>query len=224
MNYCAVGVGPTDLRFGEIYYQVLKRKGIPVVEADDPLPAGAKPYIIKVVNGVRVGIVSFGFLTPDRRDDPALIKRQCQFLSEARGKSDVLVLLDQGNVAKDEWLQKNADSVGAPDIVVGGPARSYLPEPTRIGNTLVIPTSSQGTYVGRLDVDIDGTDKKVTFTRTHIDEAIKDDPAVLKMAKDYEDKRLAAIQHLNTTPVATQEKPYYPFETCLLATRYNSRS
>jgi 2',3'-cyclic-nucleotide 2'-phosphodiesterase (5'-nucleotidase family) len=103
MGYTAVGVGPVDLRLGEDYYKVLSKKGLPVVHIDQTKRDGVQSYILKKVGGVNVGIVSFGAVVPEKRDDFELMKERYRVFTNTRKSCSVLILLDQGNVATDEW-------------------------------------------------------------------------------------------------------------------------
>lgn len=185
MDYTAVGVGMVDMRMGESYYSTLKQKGIPVVHVDMAPHAVAQPYVVKQIDGVRVGIVSFGAVVPQEANSFQLLKQRYKTLVEARAKSDILILLDQANVATDDWLQRNAGRFNGPDLVIGGTARAALSAPRQIDCAMVVPTSRQGTYVGRVDIEIDDTGKKMRFSRTLLDAAVQDNQDVLRIVKDY---------------------------------------
>ncbi|HPP75438.1 MAG TPA: multiheme c-type cytochrome [Armatimonadota bacterium] len=214
MNYTAVGVGPIDIRMGEHFYKVLKQKGIPVINIDTVETEGAIPYMIKEISGVRVGIAAFGAVPPDRRNDLELLKKRYQAFSDARKQSDILILLDQGNIATDEWLQENRNRLGSPDIIVGGCNRIGLNEPKWVGQTMIVPTSTMGEYVGRVDIVIDNDKKKMTYSRTLIDPVIEPNPDVDKIVQDY--VKSQSVQTQTQTQASTnQALPYYPYQTCV---------
>jgi 2',3'-cyclic-nucleotide 2'-phosphodiesterase (5'-nucleotidase family) len=214
IGYTAVGVGPTDVfEFHKKYYEVMNRIGIPVVQVDGEEHPGAQPYIIKDLGGVKVGIVSFGAVPFDKRDSFVLTKKRYRTLSEVRSKCDVLVLLDQGKVATDEWLEKDAPRIGIPDIVVGGSSRTNLVEPKWIGKTMVVPTSVQGKYVGRVDVEIDGDNKKLSFYRQYIDPTTQEDPEVTKIVYDYVRSQAVRMNTVEIAPVNVVE-PYFSYQSC----------
>lgn len=211
IGYAAVGVGPTDIQqFGEKYYDVMKRLDLPVVHSDSTDHSGTLPYIIREVGGVKVGIVSFGAVPPSKRDDFELTKARYRELGEARAKCDVLVLLDQGNVATDDWLNRNACHLGSPDIVVGGLNKVNLTDAKMVGTTMIVPTSTQGKYVNCINVDIDGDQKKVSFSRTQIDKSTDEDPEVPKVVRDYYDSQ-AVKPGANANATA---EPYYGYKDC----------
>lgn len=214
MGYTAVGVGPIDLRISDDYFRIMTERKLPIVHVDGTDRDGVKPYIIKEIDGVKVGIVSFGAAAANQSSTIAALKDRYRFFSEARRKSDILILLDQANLASDAWLAQNAKRLGSPDIVVGGSSRSYLGQPRQIGQTMVVPTSTQGTYVGRVDVDLDGKEKKLTFSRTAIDPTIEDDPEVLKIVNGYNERQRQALSHQSSSQSARSRQPYFQHTSC----------
>jgi hypothetical protein len=211
MHYDAVGVGSIDHRLGDSYFKVLKKVGIQVVDADTEKHDGAVPYMIKTVDGIKIGIVSFGFVGPGRISDTDLMKARYDAFAEARKKSDILILLDAGSVATSEWLKEQAATLGSPDIVLGTGYRNTAAEPEMVGQTMVLPTTTQGTHINRVDFYVNGKEKTAKFTRTYIDSKTKDDPEILKLTKDYESemqqKAFAALS-------APSEGTYYSYKGC----------
>jgi 2',3'-cyclic-nucleotide 2'-phosphodiesterase (5'-nucleotidase family) len=195
MGYTAVGVGTIDTRLGEKYFEALSEKGLLVIHSDIKKHEGTMPYIIKEVDGVKIGIVSFGAVPAGEENNYVLFKERYRTFIEARQKSDILILLDQGRVVTADWLSKNAKHFGSPDIVLPGAERSDLPDPEQVGQTMILPTSTQGRYVGRVDIEWDGTIRKATYSRTLISKDIADDPDTVRLVKEYTERaRLAASQ------------------------------
>jgi 2',3'-cyclic-nucleotide 2'-phosphodiesterase (5'-nucleotidase family) len=214
MGYTAVGVGPIDVRMGEDYFTILKKRGVPVIHADIKPHEGALPYLIKDIGGVKVGIVSFGAATPESSDDLNLLKKRYAAYKEARQASDILILLDQGKVATDEWLENSSRLYGSPDVVVGGPSRACMLEAKTIGQTLIVPSSTLGSFVGRVDIDIDGNNKKMIYTRISISPEISIDRDVNQIVKDYVNSQnpLVGDEH---NYISDREEPYYPYRSCI---------
>lgn len=214
MGYTAVGVGPVDLRLGDKYFEVLKQKGITVVHVGLEDQEGVPSYIIKEGGGVKIGIVSFGAVAVESRDDFTLMKRRYEALAEADRQSDVLILLDQGNVATNDWLQRNVERLGVPDVLVGGPVRMPLSEAKWVGKTLVVPTTSQGSFIGRVEVEIDGSEKRLTYTSVSIDPSLEEDPDVLKIVQDYVKEQSLSVK---STHISTNDppQPYFPYQSCV---------
>ncbi|MBI2842496.1 MAG: hypothetical protein HYX78_03770 [Armatimonadetes bacterium] len=181
MGYTAIGVGPMDVLWKDEYYDILKQKGLQIVQIDTVDHAGALPYVIKEIGGLKVGVVSFGAVAPDRRESMDLLKLRYKLYAEVRGKCDVLILLDQANVATENWLERTGQRIGQPDVVVGGTPRIGLKDPKWVGSTMIVPTSTKGTHVGCVDIEVTGTDKKMTYSRTSLDPSIADDQEILKL-------------------------------------------
>lgn len=186
MDYSAVGVGPMDLISGEGYYQSLASGGIPVVQLDLADHDGAKPYIVDEVDGVKVGIISFGAVPAEERLDLQLLKRRYAAYREARRASDVLVLLDQANVVSEVWLDRIGGRFGCPNIVIGGTSRLFMTEPKQIGQTMIVPTSILGRQVGRVDMDLEDSEKKMKWSRKELDQSVDEDAEVRNMLKAAE--------------------------------------
>lgn len=212
IGYDAVGVGVLDRQFGDDYYKVLKSKGIAVVDTDIEDHKDTVPYTIKTIDGVKVGIISFGFIDPSKADNFALFKKRYKAYEEARKNSDVLVVLDQGDVTTDDWLKRNESRLGAPDIIVGNAARRPMPEPRMVGQTMIVPTTTKGLFINRIDIDIVNGQKKLTFSRAQIDSTIKDDPDVLKIAKDFEATRTVPTE--SSPAEGAQLATYFTFQSC----------
>jgi len=212
MGYTAVGVGPMDIRFGENYYKVLKARGVPIVHADIVEHDGALPYLVKLIDGVKVGVVSFGGVPSERKNSFELIKQRYRAFMEARRSSDVLVLLDQANVATDDWLQRNGTRFGSPDVVIGGATRASVPGSKQVGQTMVVQTNTMGQYVGRIDIDITATERKMTCSRQLLDQSIADDPDVLKIVREYYSRGTASVSS-GSLP-GTYTGTFHSYETC----------
>ncbi len=214
MGYTAVGVGPVDVRVGEPYFNTLKKYGIPVVHIDTRKHEDAEPYIIRDVSGVKVGIVSFGSVPDERREDSSLQKEREKQFSEARKKCDILLLMDQAHIATEEWLTRNKDRLGSPDIVIGG-VRVQYNQPETIGKTMIVPTSTQGVYVGRIDIKIDGKKRNTVFSRQIIDPTIPGDPEVEQMISSYNKSQSELVASGALMLSAHETQPYYPYQSCV---------
>lgn len=176
-----------DLRMGgDEFFKKASDAKLPVVDASPQRGEGTVPYIIKNVAGVRVGIVSFGAPALDMgRDQYELRKSMYGAYKEARDNSDVLILLDQANMATDEWLSRNGPRLGAPDIVIGGIARVGISGVQNVGKTCVVPTFMMGKTIGAIDLEVTrGEPLKLTARRIEMDASVPEDQAVAKRVND----------------------------------------
>jgi sulfur-oxidizing protein SoxB len=121
-----------------------------------------RPYTIRDVGGARVGVIGQAFpYTPvshPRRFVPDLtfgiredgIQALVNELRDVK-KVDLVVLLSHNGVAVDLKL---AGRVHGLDVVLGGHTHDALPQPIRVGRTLVVNSGSHGKFLSRLDMDV----------------------------------------------------------------------
>ena len=120
-----------------------------------------RPYTIREAGGVRVGVIGQAFpYTPiahPRRFVPDLSfgihdERIRTLVDELRAKPvDVVVLLSHNGIAVD---MKLASRVTGLDVILGGHTHDGLPEPLRVGRTLIVNSGSHGKFLSRLDLDV----------------------------------------------------------------------
>lgn len=157
------------------------------------------PYLVKAVDGVRVGII--GFTDPDvpRRqppgyskgliyDDsgvlPALVDRL-----RREEKVDVVVLMTHVGLPKSIGL---AETLKGVDFVLSGDTHERTYEPVVRGKTWVVEPGSFGSFLGRLDITVQGgkvVDRKWDLIELKADR-FAEDPAV----KQVVDETLAPLR------------------------------
>jgi len=225
MGYDAVGVGETDIRTcGEEFYKKAAEAKLTVIDASPGAPKSAVPYLVKTVDGIRVGIVSFGYgLRMSEQDDYERRKTLYAAYSEARRKSDILIVLDQSNTVTREWIESNEKRFGAPDIVIGGVMRRTMMQEDVIGKTHIVPTSIQGRDVGIVDIEIvPGELPKYTVRKVPLDESVPEDTTVKKRVEEFMGKvgqasAYSAARSATTEPhvtVGQSSAKYYPPLLC----------
>jgi sulfur-oxidizing protein SoxB len=123
-----------------------------------------RPYTLREVGGARIGVIGQAFpytpvahprrfvadVTFGIRDDQ--IQALVDELRDER-KADCVVLLSHNGIAVDLKL---AARVSGLDVILGGHTHDGLPEPIRIGRTLVVNSGSHGKFLSRLDLDVRG--------------------------------------------------------------------
>ncbi|MCX6344998.1 MAG: multiheme c-type cytochrome [Armatimonadetes bacterium] len=221
MKYDAVGVGGTDLAHLDEFLKQTSANGLKVVDATRPETKSVLPYLIKKVGGIKVGIISYG-RAYSREDAPADKGRFISAYKAARKSSEVLILLDQGAIATQEWLQGEGSKLGTPDIVIGGAANAKLTEEQIVGKTHIVPTSWMGKQIGVIDVEI-ASNGQITMKQQAIpiDSGVKEDDSIKKQITDFV---LKPIPLTAETLAATGASPigstqfgkgaYYSPETC----------
>jgi hypothetical protein len=223
LHYDAVGVGDHDLREckDQFFAEAAKNK-IVVLDTRPSAPESTRPYVIKNVDGVKVGIVSFGAVLPEDASANEYERRKAMYKAyrAAREASDVLIVLDQGNVISSDWLDRNGRRLGAPDLVVSGIQQNGLGEPEVWGKTRILPTGVQGKQLGVVDLEIAaGMDVKVTWNRVQLDEGVVEDEKTRQMVAEFM-RNPAANQAPTPTVPGTQMTErsardlYYSPELC----------
>jgi 5'-nucleotidase/UDP-sugar diphosphatase len=159
-------------------------EGFPVLCAnlditDDPtMGYFVRPYIIREVGGLRIGI--FGLLTEltNQISNPAPVT-VLPPLSEAPRwvdtlrtghDCDMVILLSHLGVFEDQML---AASVSGIDIILGGHTHTVLPQPIQIGNTLITHTGEFVGHLGKLQVITqDGAIQSWSYNLLNIDSSV----------------------------------------------------
>ncbi len=216
MQYDAVGLGPHDFDYGKktlVEYRKIFR--IPWVSANTVVRNNfqnfMRPYILKYA-GVRVGMI--GFSNPDT---PALTRRDnisglifnppgasAQGLHSILKKdADFFIALSQLGVEGDRKLAKDNPFL---HVIIGGYSRTLLDKPIvetkadgSLAGPLIVQAGSQGLYLGRLDLTVEGhhdpkTKKEEYFVRDYkyqlipITSDLPDDPAMAALLERYKAK------------------------------------
>ncbi|MCE5322927.1 hypothetical protein LLG46_06390 [bacterium] len=226
MQYDAVGIGMNDLRLRDKFFSALESKKITVLDAGPSADKSAKPYIVKIVNGVKIGIVSFG-VTPQTDDEFQVRKARYVAYKSARDASDILIVLDQSGTINKDWLSRNGSKFGEPDIVVGGLANMSKGKPEVVGRTYLCPTSIQGKFLGVADIEYEkGLEPKISVRKLSLGTNYAEDEAVLKLVKGEREQAVktigqpASVQVTRSSSLSgkalppADRRPYYPPQLC----------
>jgi sulfur-oxidizing protein SoxB len=123
-----------------------------------------RPYAIRELGGVRLGVIGQVFpytpISHPLRFVPDLTfgireERVQSLVDELRGKHkvDAVVLLSHNGVAVDLKL---AARVKGLDVILGGHTHDGIPQPIKVGATLVVNSGAHGKFLSRLDLDVRG--------------------------------------------------------------------
>ena len=137
-------------------------------ETGEVMP-GVAPHTIKVVNGVKVGLI--GVTTQDTpelgaksntegvvfADTADSIKKSIPELKKQG--AEVLVLLSHCATGED---QKIAEAVPELDVIIGGHDHEKLDEPIVVGKTIITKAGPHAKTLGQLDLVVDREQKQVT--------------------------------------------------------------
>ncbi|MFH0802222.1 MAG: bifunctional UDP-sugar hydrolase/5'-nucleotidase [bacterium] len=184
--------------------KIVKALGHPVicanvVDTNGRFLPNVKPYLIKEVNGIKLGII--GLLTPTT---PAITQKKnvagLEFLDpiatterylpilKSKGARLIIVLSHLG-VKDDEKLAQNVRGI---DVIVGSHTHKVITDPEVVNGTIILQAGSEGKYIGELSLQVEPVDYKIVgFTAKNelipvLDTCIKPDPEVLAIVKKFE--------------------------------------
>lgn len=192
-----------------------------------------KPYIIKNVNGIRLGIIGlhqkFAFYDTvsaemitgvEARDEKVYLRK---YIEELKPKTDLIVLLihigipgTQSSTGERDVPRNHehdielAKSVPGVDIMVTGHPHSGLSEPLNVNGTIIVSTDAYTIELGKLEIVYDKKKDKITDYKNTLDylfdDEVPDDPEMLKVIKKWNDKldTITAEKVTKTTAALTR--------------------
>lgn len=183
-DLAAVGNGAA-LSFGpQVIAPMAEAAGFPLLcanllEADGNLVAGCTPSVLRVLGGVRVGLIGlaphwhywtlFGLQNPD---PVPIVEQEMQRLREQG--ATVLVLLSHLGLAEDLQLLGRVRGI---DLILGGHSHTTIFAGLIQGQTLVAQAGDYGRFLGRVDLEIDDASGQVVERRaTLIPVSMEEEP------------------------------------------------
>ncbi len=150
------------------------------------------PYRVKEVGGIRIGMVGIASNIIDKTMPPSFSEGVRFTLGREelptfvdilrmKEKVDLIVLISHLGFAQDMKLLSEVDGI---DVCLSGHTHNRLYKPVLQGKTLVIQSGCHGSFLGRLDVEIqEGKIVDYQHQLIEVEEGIKADPVVDKMVK-----------------------------------------
>ena len=167
--------------------------GANIIRENPEVLKDIKPYTIKEVNGVKVGIL--GIITPETAEKAKPknlegiifenpVNTVKKYLPEIKGKgAEFLVVLSHEGVAADN--KRLAETVSGIDVIVGGHSHTMLEEPLNVNGTLIVQARKHSLFVGDLEVSLDPETKKVVSYKNRLipvnTQEITPDPEIEKI-------------------------------------------
>ena len=207
MGFDAVGLGNHDFCWGTGALQNIMEKmdvqGVAANVVDGSSKAeskpwkGIEPYIIKEINGVKVGVI--GLDTPSTAKHISKkklgkikfrqpLKTLKKYLPRMRNEgADFVVVISHLGFDEDKEMAKafKHDSL----VIVGGHSHTALPEGHREGNSIIVQAGAQTQYVGNLEIDWDTKRREMVSTKASlipvIDKDIEPDAEVQSKITPY---------------------------------------
>ncbi|MCL4321884.1 MAG: thiosulfohydrolase SoxB [Deltaproteobacteria bacterium] len=174
-----------------------------------------KPYIIKEVNGLRVGIIGQAFPYVPLAHPAHFVKNwdfginthhAQKMVNKLKNeeKVDLVVVLSHNGLEVD---RKFAALINGIDIIVGGHTHDILPAPEIINNTIIVQAGTHGKFVGRIDLNVQNK-KIVDYDHKLIPIVtnwIKPDPEISRLI----DEEYAPYEHILNEKLGTTEDLLY---------------
>ncbi len=156
-----------------------------------------KPYIIKKVEGLRIGI--FGllgtnaaevapFASPVKFRDMYDTAREMVRQLREKEKADLVICIShsglfQGAASEDEVL---AEKVKGIDIIISGHTHTNLKKPLQKNGAIIVQAYEYGKLVGVLDVIVQGGSPKVSgYRQIAVDDSIPSDPRIQREIETF---------------------------------------
>jgi len=205
MGFSAMVLGNHEFDFGQ---DVLKKRiaeaAFPVLAANVRGFPSVKPYVIKDISGLKVGII--GLITEETSTtthpknveglifSPVIDTAQ-QLVRELRNKTDLIIILSHLGLPADVAL---AGAVEGIDIIVGGHSHTRVEKPMIVRNTLIVQAWEHGKVLGVLDVTV--RNKKISGHegRLIVIDPVqnKPDPPVAQIVDRYQTQAAGILNHV----------------------------
>lgn len=213
LGYDAMTVGNHEFDSGrKALVEIANRAKFPILSANlvdngQGEKINAKPYVMKYVEGIKVGILglttseSFSMLTKEDAEEIRFLSvadTAKKEISKMKGEgADLIVVLSHLGIEDDKKL---ANSFKGIDVIVGGHSHTETAKPVKIGDTIIVQAGTQGDNLGKIDLHIAhdkngakilGADYKLIPINSG---SIKPDRGVTDIVKKYTD-RLAPVMN-----------------------------
>ncbi|MGM9999263.1 MAG: bifunctional metallophosphatase/5'-nucleotidase [Candidatus Bruticola sp.] len=199
MGCDAIEPGNHDFAWGQATMRsMLGQTNAPVVCANLEQAEGhefAQPYIIREVNGVKVGILGLStdisnFTTDDKIEglqykDPVATAKQ--YVPQMRQDgAELVVALSHLGIEQDRFLAANCPDI---NVIVGGHTHTELPEGEYVNDTLIVQSGYKGQFVGEVDLEFDIASRRIVNTKAELisvdSSNIAPDPEVAEIVNKF---------------------------------------
>jgi 5'-nucleotidase / UDP-sugar diphosphatase len=168
VGYDAMTLGNHEPDFGmEVLHQRIEEARFDVVAAN-VVNTGSKqlftkPYILRSVGGVKVGILGIAYpntpLTTARKNVAGYEFRPAretaaEYIPKLRAEgAAIVVVLSHLGLSADKKL---AEAVSGIDVIVGGHSHNRMKEPLRVEQAIIVHSGAHLSDLGRVDLEIEG--------------------------------------------------------------------
>jgi 5'-nucleotidase len=200
MKYDAAAPGNHDFDFGQ---DVLRARAdqatFPflaanlVEESSGQPPVYVRPYMIKTLGTVRVGVIGLTYPGTPAINKPANVRglrflggveAVRTYLPEVRRQADVVIVLSHLGIDGDQQLAESVDGI---DLIVGGHTHIELRNARQIRDTVIVQAGSKAKLLGKVAITLDTHTKRITaITKQNVllnvvSTEVTPDPAVKRL-------------------------------------------
>jgi 5'-nucleotidase / UDP-sugar diphosphatase len=121
-----------------------------------------KPYLIKTVGGVRVGILGLAYpntpMTTAKKNVEKLnfrdaVETALEYVPRLRSEgAEIIIALTHLGLSADRNLAEKIEGI---DVIVGGHSHNRMTEALRVRDTLIVQAGAHGSDLGRLDLTVE---------------------------------------------------------------------
>jgi 2',3'-cyclic-nucleotide 2'-phosphodiesterase (5'-nucleotidase family) len=202
IKYDAMTPGNHDFNYGqERLLELGQVADFPIISANVLKADGTPlltPYVVKELNGVKVGI--FGLSTPETTyktnpnnvkgltfEDPVAAAEK--MVKELEGKVDVIIALSHLGLDEASTYTSKlvAEKVKGIDIIVDGHSHSVLNEGLKVGDSYIVQTGEYGANLGIVDVTVENGEiasVKASLFSAESAQELNDDSEVAKVLEE----------------------------------------
>lgn len=172
-----------------------------------------KPYIVKQVQGIRVGFYGIlgkdaaevsPFARPLRFRDPIDASREMVKILRENEKVDMVICLSHGGIQTNKSLSEDdrlAKEVPGIDIIISGHTHTKMTTPLIVNKTIIVQAGSFGKHLGALDIAYEQGEVKLKgYKLLDINDTILGDEKIQKKVDSYIriiNERILKDHHLN---------------------------
>jgi sulfur-oxidizing protein SoxB len=170
------------------------------VKDDDPRSTFLKPYVIKEMAGLKVGVIGLTYPYVDETMPTSFSKgftfskgvdETQEAVSELKGKVDMIVLLSHMGLPLDVELARITDGI---DLILSGHSHDRIEKPITVNGTLVVQAGSSSSFLGKIELSIsNGKIDSHDYELISIDESFPEDEEmkniVAEILQPYEQER-----------------------------------
>ncbi|MBT2643266.1 5'-nucleotidase C-terminal domain-containing protein [Bacillus sp. ISL-41] len=153
-----------------------------VKEEENDNQSFLKPYIIKELNGIKVGVIGLTYPYVDETMPASFskglefskgVEETSQCVDELKGNVDLIVLLSHMGLPLDVELATLVDGI---DIILSGHSHDRVEEPITVNDTLVVQAGSSASFLGKLEITLEGGKMEdYRYELVAIDESFSED-------------------------------------------------